>query len=152
MLDYHHDRASALLANATQIVTPEEVQAAVKRVAEQLNTRFNAEKSFPLVLGVMGGAVVVASIGFYFAKGRSRAWLGDVMRLPTATEIDRRLVLGGLAFGAGWGLAGYCPGPAIASLAQGGSKPVIFVLSMLAGMAVYEMSNRVAASRVHKRA
>ncbi|MEW6763564.1 MAG: hypoxanthine-guanine phosphoribosyltransferase [Pseudomonadota bacterium] len=58
MQDYHHDRARALLANATQIVTPEEVQAAVKRVAVQLNTRFNAEKSFPLVLGVMGGAVV----------------------------------------------------------------------------------------------
>ena len=58
MQDYHHDRARALLANATQIVTPEEVQAAVKRVAVQLNTRFNNEKSFPLVLGVMGGAVV----------------------------------------------------------------------------------------------
>lgn len=96
---------------------------------------------------VMGGAVIVASIGFYFAKDRSRAWLGDVMRLPTATRIDRRLVLGGLAFGAGWGLAGYCPGPAIASLAQGGSKPAIFVLSMLAGMALYEIRNRVAASR-----
>lgn len=58
MQDYHHDRARALLEGATQIVTPEEVQAAVKRVAAQLNTRFNAEKSFPLVLGVMGGAVV----------------------------------------------------------------------------------------------
>lgn len=58
MQDYHHDRARALLANATQIVTPEEVQAAVTRVAVQLNNRFNAEKSFPLVLGVMGGAVV----------------------------------------------------------------------------------------------
>jgi len=58
MQDYHHDRARALLANATQIVTPEEVQAAVKRVAVQLNARFNGEKSFPLVLGVMGGAVV----------------------------------------------------------------------------------------------
>ena len=60
MQDYHHDRARALLANATQIVTPEEVQAAVARVAAQLNTRFGNpdDKTFPLVLGVMGGAVV----------------------------------------------------------------------------------------------
>lgn len=60
MQDYHHDRARALLANATQIVTPEEVQAAVARVATQLNARFGNpdEKAFPLVLGVMGGAVV----------------------------------------------------------------------------------------------
>jgi hypoxanthine phosphoribosyltransferase len=60
MQDYHHDRARALLANATQIVTPDEVQAAVARVAGQLNERFGAPgvKTFPLVLGVMGGAVV----------------------------------------------------------------------------------------------
>jgi hypoxanthine phosphoribosyltransferase len=60
MQDYHHDRARALLANATQIVTPEEVQAAVARVAAQLNARFGQsdDKAFPLVLGVMGGAVV----------------------------------------------------------------------------------------------
>jgi hypoxanthine phosphoribosyltransferase len=59
MQDYHHDRARALLANATQIVTPEEVQAAVARVAAQLNERFGSPgKAFPLVLGVMGGAVV----------------------------------------------------------------------------------------------
>jgi hypoxanthine phosphoribosyltransferase len=60
MHDYHHDRARALLANATEIVTPAEVQAAVARVADQLNTRFgnSNDKTFPLVLGVMGGAVV----------------------------------------------------------------------------------------------
>lgn len=60
MQDYHHDRARALLANATQIVTPEEVQAAVSHVATELNARFgnSQDKAFPLVLGVMGGAVV----------------------------------------------------------------------------------------------
>lgn len=104
----------------------------------------------PSLAFVMGGAILVNSIAYYFAKGRSRAWLGDVMRLPTSTRIDRRLVLGGLVFGAGWGLAGYCPGPAIASVAQGGAKPVIFVLAMLAGMTIYEIQNRRAASRLAK--
>jgi hypothetical protein len=68
------------------------------------------------------------------------------MRLPTARHIDRRLVLGGLAFGAGWGLAGYCPGPALASLATDSSEPIIFVIAMLAGMAVFEVQDRLAAA------
>ena len=65
------------------------------------------------------------------------------MRLPSATRIDRRLVLGGLAFGAGWGIAGYCPGPALASLASGGAKPLIFSAAMLAGMAIFELAERL---------
>lgn len=111
-----------------------------------------AGKWDPSLAFVMGGAVLVASIGFHFAKGRTRAILGDAMRLPTATQIDRRLVLGGLAFGAGWGLSGYCPGPALASLAQGGAKPLIFVAAMLAGMAIYELQDKLASSRLHKSA
>jgi uncharacterized membrane protein YedE/YeeE len=106
----------------------------------------------PSLAFVMGGAVLVGSIAFQFAKGRTKAWLGDVMRLPTATQIDKRLVLGGLAFGTGWGLAGYCPGPALASLVQGGSKPLIFVTAMLAGMAIYEIQDRLAAQRQQKAA
>lgn len=74
------------------------------------------------------------------------------MRLPTASRIDRRLVLGGLAFGTGWGLAGYCPGPALASLAQGGSKPFIFAAAMLAGMGIYEVQNWIATSRLRNAA
>ena len=91
---------------------------------------------------VMGGAIIVASIGFFFASKRSRAVLGDVMRMPTATRINRRLVLGSLVFGAGWGLAGYCPGPAVASLLSGRSEPLIFVIAMLAGMTLYELQTR----------
>ena len=64
------------------------------------------------------------------------------MRLPTATRIDRALVLGSLAFGAGWGLAGYCPGPTVATLLSGRSEPLIFVLAMLAGMGLYELQTR----------
>lgn len=104
----------------------------------------------PSLLFVMGGAVLIASTAFRFANGRARAWLGDVIRLPTATQIDRHLVLGGLAFGTGWGLAGYCPGPALASLAQGGSKPLTFAAAMLVGMAIYEVQNRITTSRLRK--
>ncbi|ALM52581.1 YeeE/YedE family protein [Halomonas huangheensis] len=97
----------------------------------------------PSLAFVMGGAITVASIGFYFASKRSRAVLGDPMRLPTATRIDRRLVLGSLAFGVGWGLAGYCPGPVVASLLSGRSEPLIFFVAMLAGMALYEFQTRL---------
>ncbi|WP_020653160.1 YeeE/YedE family protein [Massilia niastensis] len=97
----------------------------------------------PSLAFVMGGAVLVGSLGFALGARRRRTLLGEAMRLPTATRIDRRLVLGSLTFGAGWGMAGYCPGPALASLAQGGGKPLLFSVSMLAGMAVFEVVERV---------
>jgi uncharacterized membrane protein YedE/YeeE len=93
----------------------------------------------PSLALVMGGAVLVGLVAFRLAGARQRSLLGAPMRLPTATVIDRRLVLGSLAFGVGWGLAGYCPGPALASLASGGAKPAIFVLSMVAGMAIHAL-------------
>jgi uncharacterized membrane protein YedE/YeeE len=96
----------------------------------------------PSLALVMGGAILVAWPAFRFAAGRERALLGQAMRLPTATRIDRRLVLGSVTFGIGWGLAGYCPGPALASLAGGGGGPLIFVAAMLAGMALYELVER----------
>lgn len=111
-----------------------------------------AGKWDPSLAFVMGGAILVGVVAFGFARKRERSLLGAVMRLPTATHIDRRLVLGSLAFGAGWGLAGYCPGPALASLASGGVKPVIFTLAMLAGMALFEVLDRVSAARPRTRA
>jgi uncharacterized membrane protein YedE/YeeE len=98
----------------------------------------------PSLAFVMGGAIVVASVAFAVAKKRTRAWLGDIMRLPTTKQIDRRLVFGSVTFGIGWGLAGYCPGPALASLALGG-KPLVFVIAMLGGMAVHELVERTSA-------
>jgi len=105
----------------------------------------------PSLAFVMGGAILVGLVAFRFAGKRERSLLGEAMRLPTATRIDRRLVFGSLAFGAGWGLAGYCPGPALASLAAGGSKPLIFTLAMLAGMGLFELFERLGAARpAHK--
>ena len=96
----------------------------------------------PSLALVMGGAILAALPAFRFAARRDRALLGCAMRLPSATRIDARLVLGSLAFGAGWALAGYCPGPALASLASGGIKPIIFSAAMLAGMAIFEVLDR----------
>lgn len=106
-----------------------------------------AGKWDPSLAFVMGGTILVGSIGFYFARDRTTTWLGDPMRMPTATQIDRRLVLGSLTFGIGWGLAGYCLGPALVSAGQGGIKPLLFFGAMLAGMAVYELVERIAESR-----
>ena len=97
-----------------------------------------AGKWDPSLALVMAGAIAVSVIPFHLASRRSTALLGGPMRLPTRSDIDRRLVLGSLVFGAGWGLAGYCPGPALASLLSGGAKPVIFVAAMVGGMLVFE--------------
>ena len=96
----------------------------------------------PSLALVMGGAIGVGLMAFRFARTRSQALLGGPMQLPTARQIDRRLVLGGLTFGIGWGLAGFCPGPALASLATGGSKPLIFTAAMLVGMVIFEVLER----------
>lgn len=106
----------------------------------------------PSLAFVMGGAILVSAPAFWFAAKRERALLGAPMRLPTATRIDRRLVLGSLAFGAGWGLAGYCPGPVLASLATGGTKPLVFTIAMVAGMAIFELVEWARASRIARSA
>ena len=93
----------------------------------------------PSLLFVMGGAIAVAAIGFAVAQRRGQALLGGPLRLPAAGAVDRRLVLGSLAFGVGWGLAGFCPGPAIAALASGSPEPLVFVAAMVAGMGLFEL-------------
>jgi uncharacterized membrane protein YedE/YeeE len=92
----------------------------------------------PSLAFVMGGAILVGLVGFRFAGKREKSLLGAAMRLPAASPIDRRLVLGGLAFGIGWGLAGYCPGPALA---------VMFTVAMLVGMGIFELLERAAQAR-----
>ncbi len=92
----------------------------------------------PSLAFVMGGAVAVAAVAFAFARGRTLSLLGARMALPTSRVIDRRLVLGSLLFGIGWGIAGFCPGPALVALGMGEAKAGVFVLAMLVGMGVFE--------------
>ncbi len=93
----------------------------------------------PSLALVMGGAIGVALVPFAFARRMPRSALGVTMSLPLVTKIDRRLVLGSLAFGAGWGLAGFCPGPALVALGTGEAKAIVFVIAMVAGMGAYEL-------------
>jgi uncharacterized membrane protein YedE/YeeE len=88
----------------------------------------------PSLIFVMGGAVIVGLGGFYLASRRSEAFFGGVFNMPTQRDISRPLIIGGLIFGAGWGIAGFCPGPAIVALGAGHLKALVFVISMLLGM------------------
>lgn len=87
---------------------------------------------------VMGGAILLGAVAFARAKGRSRSWSGTPMEIPATTAIDVRLVVGGLLFGIGWGVAGFCPGPAIVALGSGMGSAAIFVVAMLAGMVLHD--------------
>lgn len=96
----------------------------------------------PSLALVMVGAIAVGVVGFAVADRRARSWLGIPMRLPSNRVVDRRLVGGGFLFGIGWGLAGFCPGPALVAVGAGYWQAVVFVAAMLAGMAVYEFAER----------
>ncbi|MBC7206538.1 MAG: hypothetical protein H5U27_08465 [Methyloversatilis sp.] len=96
----------------------------------------------PSLALVMAGAIGAALPSFTMARKRSTAWAGCALALPSATQIDAPLVLGSLTFGVGWGLAGYCPGPALVSLGTGSAPAVVFVLAMIAGMAIHAWLTR----------
>ena len=96
----------------------------------------------PSLALVMAGAIVVALPAFAWAKRRKTSMLGTPLSLPTSTTIDARLVGGGLLFGVGWGLAGFCPGPALVALGMGEAKALLFVVAMLAGMGGFELIER----------
>ncbi|TRW91525.1 YeeE/YedE family protein [Candidatus Methylobacter oryzae] len=93
----------------------------------------------PSLAFVMGGAISIGAGAFTIAKKRQRSLLGEPMRLSNVTEIDKSLLAGSLVFGIGWGLSGFCPGPAVVSAAAGQTKAMIFVVSMLAGMVLYKV-------------
>ena len=97
----------------------------------------------PSLAFVMGGAIAVGLIGFAVARQRTTNLLGGALQLPKSRDIDRPLVVGAVLFGAGWGLAGFCPGPAIISMAAGQPKALLFVVAMLAGMALFELTDRL---------
>ena len=101
----------------------------------------------PSLALVMVGAIAVGAVGFALARRRSTSWLGLVMNVPTSRVIDSRLIAGSVAFGVGWGLAGFCPGPALVALGLGQPKAVVFVLAMLVGMALFELIEWARAER-----
>ena len=96
----------------------------------------------PSLALVMGGAIAVGVFAFAVARRRTATWLGGAMHLPRPGTIDRPLVVGSLVFGVGWGLAGFCPGPALVSLGAGQPKAAVFVLAMLVGMMAFDWATR----------
>ena len=92
----------------------------------------------PSLALVMAGAVAVAGVAFFVARHRTMSYLGAEINLPFARHIDRRLVLGSTLFGVGWGVAGFCPGPALVAVGMGQPKALLFVAAMLVGMAAFE--------------
>ncbi|MGE8508503.1 YeeE/YedE family protein [Paraburkholderia terricola] len=96
----------------------------------------------PSLAFVMGGAIAIGVVGFAIARRLKRSVLGAPMSLPKATRIDRRLLAGSALFGAGWGLAGFCPGPALVSAGSGEPKAVLFVAAMLVGMQIFSLLER----------
>ncbi|HWH83705.1 MAG TPA: YeeE/YedE family protein [Burkholderiaceae bacterium] len=92
----------------------------------------------PSLALVMAAAIAVGLVAFRLAGRRALSLLGAPMRLPAPRRVDRRLLLGGALFGVGWGVAGFCPGPALVALGMGQPKAVVFVLAMLLGMALFE--------------
>lgn len=88
----------------------------------------------PSLMFVMGGAIALGLPGFYFAKRRKTSLLGMPMNLPANTQLDKKLLLGAVLFGAGWGIGGFCPGPAVVAAASLATDGLIFVAAMLVGM------------------
>ena len=96
----------------------------------------------PSLALVMAGAVAVAAVAFFVAGRRTTSLIGADIKPLTAGRVDRRLVLGSLLFGIGWGIAGFCPGPGLVALGMGEAKAVAFVAAMLVGMGLFELLQR----------
>ena len=92
----------------------------------------------PSLIFVMLGAVLVGLAGFYVVSKRTQAFFGGALHIPTSLDITKPLLIGSLIFGGGWGIAGFCPGPALVALGAGHLKAFVFVAAMLAGMEICE--------------
>jgi hypothetical protein len=91
----------------------------------------------PTLAFVMGAALAVAAVAFALARRRDQPWLGGAFAIPTRRDVDARLLGGAVLFGAGWGLVGLCPGPALANLSRGAPEVAVFVAAMIAGVVLY---------------
>ncbi len=104
----------------------------------------------PSLALVMGGAIAVALPAFLFLNRRTQTVFAEPLHLPTRQDIDARLILGSLGFGVGWGLAGFCPGPALVAVGALKTEALVFVIAMLGGMGIFELIER--RSKVSKKA
>lgn len=93
----------------------------------------------PSLAFVMGGAIFVGVFSFKYIVKREKTLLGGSLHLSNEKSINKRLIFGSLIFGLGWGVAGFCPGPALVSLGMGSLKGAMFVIAMLAGMLVFKL-------------
>jgi uncharacterized protein len=98
----------------------------------------------PSLALVMGGAIAVGVVAFAIARKRTTTFLGGAMHLPKQREIDAPLVIGSLVFGVGWGIAGFCPGPALVAAGAGYPQALVFVAAMIAGMSIHALGERLA--------
>ncbi len=96
----------------------------------------------PSLLFVMLGAILVYAVGYRLVVRKPKPLFAGNFQIPVLRKVDRPLALGAAIFGAGWGLAGFCPGPAIASVASLELPPLIFVAFMFLGMSLYEWTQR----------
>jgi uncharacterized membrane protein YedE/YeeE len=96
----------------------------------------------PSLAFVMAGAIAVGAPAFALARKRTVSLLGLDMNLADPRGLDRRLLLGCVVFGVGWGIAGFCPGPSLVALGMGAAKAVVFVVAMLVGMGVFALLER----------
>lgn len=96
----------------------------------------------PTLAFVLGGAVAVSAVGYQIARRQQHPAFADRFDIPTGTRIDVPLLAGAAIFGVGWGLSGFCPGPALASLSLGLPKSAGFVAAMLLGMALHSALTR----------
>lgn len=97
----------------------------------------------PALIFVMLAAIPIHFLAFRFIKGQRAPFLDSKLHLPDSTEISKSLIIGSILFGAGWGLGGYCPGPAVTSLGGGSSDAAIFVAAMIAGMLLTRLKLKV---------
>ncbi|WP_409522887.1 DUF6691 family protein [Nitrincola sp. MINF-07-Sa-05] len=96
----------------------------------------------PSLALVMVGAIATAIIPFQWVMKRQRTLLETTPQLPTSKQIDKRLLIGSLIFGTGWGIAGFCPGPALVAAGAGMPLAMLFVVAMLAGMGLFTLMDK----------
>ena len=100
----------------------------------------------PTLLFVMGAALVPSAIAYLIRRRMTQPLMSERFAIPEGRELDRPLLIGAALFGIGWGLVGFCPGPAIAGLVLGAWQPWVFVAAMLAGMLLHRIFTQTRAS------